>query len=249
MRAKTFAQITLYDGSGQVIYSTLPFPQYLASDTASQTISFKNISSTKRDISSQRDFDMANIPFSEILGVWEVRGNHELGVLGVALSQNAIVQASVNSRWHIFFLIVSANFVIILVGINLANTITRPLIQLVEASVQVSKGDLGVQVSARTNDEIAILTESFNSMVISIEQSQKELLNAYDNTLEGWAKALELRDKETQGHSERVIEFTIQLALEMGIHEDALTTFAEGLFFTTLARWAFLTPFCTRKDA
>jgi putative nucleotidyltransferase with HDIG domain len=228
LRAKTFAQITLYDKSGQVIYSTLPFPQDLASKTASQTISFKNISSTKRDISSQRDITVANISFSEILGSWEVRGNHELGVLGVALSQNAIVQASANSRWRIFFLVVTALFLIILIGINLADTITRPLIQLVRASVQVSRGDLDVQVSTRTNDEISILTESFNSMVASLHQSQKELLEAYDNTLEGWAKALELRDKETEGHSQRVIELTIQLAAEMGIHGETLANVRRG---------------------
>jgi putative nucleotidyltransferase with HDIG domain len=228
LRAKTFAQITLYDKSGQVIYSTLPFPQELASKTASQTISFKNISSTKRDISSQRDLTVANISFSEILGSWEVRGNHELGVLGVALSQNAIVQASTNSRWRIFFLVVTALFLIILIGINLADTITRPLIQLVRASVQISRGDLDVQVSMRTNDEISILTESFNSMVASLHQSQKELLTAYDNTLEGWAKALELRDKETEGHSQRVIELTIQLATEMGIHGETLANVRRG---------------------
>ncbi len=228
MRTKTFAQINLYDQSGLVIYSTLPFPQNLTPEAAAQTISFKDISSMKRDISSQRDITVANIPFSEILGVWEVRGNHELGVLGVALSQNAIVQASANSRWSIFFLVVTALFLIIFIGINLADTITRPLIQLVRASVQVSRGDLGVQVSTRTNDEISILTDSFNTMVASLHQSQKELLTAYDNTLEGWAKALELRDKETEGHSERVMELTIQLAAEMGFHGDVLANIRRG---------------------
>jgi putative nucleotidyltransferase with HDIG domain len=54
------------------------------------------------------------------------------------------------------------------------------------------------------------------------------LINAYDDTLEGWAKALELRDKETQGHSERVIELTIQIASEMGIHGEALTNIRRG---------------------
>ena len=225
---KTFAQISLYDQSGQVIYSTLPFPQNLTPEAAAQTLSFKDIKSTKRDISSQRDLTVANIPFSEILGAWEVRGNHELGVLGVALSQNAVVQASANSRWNIFILVVTALFLIILIGINLADTITRPLIQLVRASVQVSRGDLDVQVSTHTNDEISILSESFNTMVASLHQSQKELLTAYDNTLEGWAKALELRDKETEGHSERVMELTIQLAAEMGFHGEALTNIRRG---------------------
>ena len=228
MQAKTFAQITVYDKSGQVISSTLPFPHDLDPEAAARTLSFKNISSTKRDISNQRDVTVANIPFTEILGGWEVRGNHELGVLGVALSQNAVVQTSARSQWSIFFLVVTALFLIILIGINLADTITRPLLQLVRASVLVSRGDLDVRIDMRTNDEISILTDSFNAMVTSLHQSQKELLTAYDTTLEGWAKALELRDKETKGHSERVVDLTLQLAAETGIHEEAMPNLRRG---------------------
>jgi len=50
----------------------------------------------------------------------------------------------------------------------------------------------------------------------SLQQTQ-ELLNAYNATLEGWALALELRDKETQGHSKRIAEQTIRLARRMGL--------------------------------
>jgi HD-GYP domain-containing protein (c-di-GMP phosphodiesterase class II) len=228
LRSKTFAQITLYDHTGKVIYSTLPFPQDIEPEVAAQTVSLKDLSSTKRNLASQRDFDVSNIPFAEILGAWEVRGNHELGVLGVALSQNAVVQSSISSRWRIFFLVASANFLIILVGINLANTITRPLLQLVQASAKVARGNLDVQVRAQTNDEISILTESFNSMVASLSQTQKDLINAYDSTLEGWAKALELRDKETEGHSERVTDLTIRLAQAMGIQGEALVNIRRG---------------------
>jgi putative nucleotidyltransferase with HDIG domain len=228
IRSKTFAQITLYDHAGKVLYSTLPFPHDIAPETVAQVISFKDISSRKRDLSGQRELDVANIPFAEILGSWEVRGNQELGVMGVALSQNAVVQASSVSRWRIFLLVASANFLVILVGINLANTITRPLLQLVQASVKVSKGDLDVQVNPGTNDEISILTESFNTMVASLGQSQKDLLKAYDSTLEGWAKALELRDKETEGHSERVTELTVSLAQKMGFQGEALVNIRRG---------------------
>jgi putative nucleotidyltransferase with HDIG domain len=115
-----------------------------------------------------------------------------------------------------------------LVGINLANRITRPLLQLVQASMKVSKGNLDVQVRAETNDEISILTESFNTMVASLSQSQKDLIKAYDNTLEGWAKALELRDKETEGHSERVTNLTVKLAEAMGIGGEALVNIRRG---------------------
>jgi putative nucleotidyltransferase with HDIG domain len=228
MRFKTFAQVSLYDPSGKVIYSTLPFPQDLTPEVALQTVSYKDTGSSKRDLSPQREIDIANIPYAEILGVWEVRGDHELGVLGVALSQNAVVQASQGSRWRIFLLVATANLLIILVGISLANTITRPLIQLVQASIRVSEGDLDVKIPTRSNDEISVLTESFNTMVASLNRSQNELLRSYDDTLEGWANALELRDKETQGHSKRVTQLTVRLAEEMGIHGEALVNIRRG---------------------
>jgi putative nucleotidyltransferase with HDIG domain len=228
VRSKTFAQITYYDHTGHVIYSTLPSPIDIAPELAAQTISFKDIQSTRRTLPIQRDLNVANIPFAEILGSWEVRGNQELGVLGVALSQNAVVQSSTSSRWRIFFLVAAANFLVILVGIHLANRITRPLLQLVQASMKVSRGNLDVQVSTETNDEISILTESFNTMVASLNQSQKDLINAYDSTLEGWAKALELRDKETEGHSERVTKLTVQIAETVGIEGEALLNVRRG---------------------
>jgi putative nucleotidyltransferase with HDIG domain len=228
MRSKTFAQITYYDRTGHVIYSTLPSPMDIAPELAAQTISFKDIQSTRRSLPNQRDLNVANIPFAEILGSWEVRGDQELGVLGVALSQNAVVQSSTSSRWRIFFLVASANFLVILVGVHLANRITKPLLQLVQASMTVSKGNLDVQVKSETNDEISILTESFNAMVASLSQSQKDLINAYDSTLEGWAKALELRDKETEGHSERVTDLTVKIAEAVGVYGEALINVRRG---------------------
>jgi putative nucleotidyltransferase with HDIG domain len=46
-----------------------------------------------------------------------------------------------------------------------------------------------------------------------------ELADAYDETLEGWARALELRDRETEGHSRRVTDLTVKLARFIGVSE------------------------------
>ncbi len=43
-----------------------------------------------------------------------------------------------------------------------------------------------------------------------------EVSGAYEQTIEGWAKALELKDHETEGHSRRVVELTVTIAREMG---------------------------------
>lgn len=222
IRFKTFAQISLYDDSGRVIYSTLPFPRDLSPDLAGQVIVSKDESSIVRDL------EVTNIRYSEILGSWEVRRENQIGVLGVALSKNAVVQTSTASRLQIFLLVATANFLIILVGINLANRITKPLLRLVQASVKVTEGDLNVVIEPQSNDEITVLTESFNAMVVSLNQSQRELLQTYDDTLEGWAKALELRDKETEGHSERVTNLTVRLAGEMGLDWKTLINVRRG---------------------
>lgn len=55
-----------------------------------------------------------------------------------------------------------------------------------------------------------------------------ELKLAYDATLEGWAHALELRDKETQGHSLRIANMTLELANRMGYKEQGLENVRRG---------------------
>ncbi len=61
-----------------------------------------------------------------------------------------------------------------------------------------------------------------------VRSRTQELAEAYDVTLEGWAKALELRDKETEGHSRRVTETTVTVARTMGIEEEELDQIRRG---------------------
>ncbi len=56
----------------------------------------------------------------------------------------------------------------------------------------------------------------------------RDLKQAYDATLEGWAHALELRDKETQGHSLRITKMTLELAKRMGFNQDSLENIRLG---------------------
>lgn len=48
-----------------------------------------------------------------------------------------------------------------------------------------------------------------------------QLVLAYDTTLDGWARALELRDEATEGHTRRVTELTLRLARALGIADEA----------------------------
>jgi PAS domain S-box-containing protein len=56
----------------------------------------------------------------------------------------------------------------------------------------------------------------------NLQQSNSELIQAYDATIEGWSRALDLRDKETEGHSQRVTEGAVKLARAFGLSEAEL---------------------------
>jgi len=55
-----------------------------------------------------------------------------------------------------------------------------------------------------------------------------ELIRAYDSTIEGWARALELRDMETEGHSRRVVDLTLRLAHMIGCSSEELVHIRRG---------------------
>lgn len=66
------------------------------------------------------------------------------------------------------------------------------------------------------------------SLFDDLQRSNIELTLAYDTTLEGWSKALDLRDKETEGHTQRVTEMTLRLARAMGMSETELVHVRRG---------------------
>jgi putative nucleotidyltransferase with HDIG domain len=57
---------------------------------------------------------------------------------------------------------------------------------------------------------------------MALQQVNDELIAAYDTTLEGWARALDLRDHETEDHCRRVTELTLRLAQAMGLAGEEL---------------------------
>lgn len=68
-----------------------------------------------------------------------------------------------------------------------------------------------------------------NAMLFNeIQSSNTEITLAYDSTLVGWSRALDLRDKETEGHSQRVTEIALQIARAVGLAESELVHIRRG---------------------
>lgn len=61
-----------------------------------------------------------------------------------------------------------------------------------------------------------------------LQHSNRELYLAYDATIAGWSRAMDLRDKETAGHTQRVTELTLELARAVGVNDDELIHIRRG---------------------
>lgn len=76
-------------------------------------------------------------------------------------------------------------------------------------------------------DQAAVAIDSAR-LFEELQESHRELEQAYQATLEGWVRALDLRDKETEGHTQRVTILTERLARSMGVNGEALVHITRG---------------------
>ncbi|MBL8091284.1 MAG: GAF domain-containing protein [Anaerolineales bacterium] len=97
------------------------------------------------------------------------------------------------------------------------------------------------------NDDLEIISSFSNQAAVAIENarlfdglksSNEELQIAYQATLKGWVRALDLRDKETEGHTQRVTSLTLKLATAMGIDGDDLIHIERGALLHDIGKMA-----------
>ncbi len=104
--------------------------------------------------------------------------------------------------------------------------VLRRMLQAEESRFQVmqslhrTQAELEARVLSRTAD----LADANNNLA----DANGRLNEAYDATIEALSRALDYRDRETQGHSERVMMLTLRLARTLGCTEESLTQIRRG---------------------
>jgi putative two-component system response regulator len=61
-----------------------------------------------------------------------------------------------------------------------------------------------------------------------LREANTQLLSAYEATIEGWSHALDLRDRETEGHSRRVTQLTVKLAQALSMGDEEIMHIRRG---------------------
>lgn len=78
-----------------------------------------------------------------------------------------------------------------------------------------------------------------NAMMFrELQRSNVELSMAYDATIEGLSRALDLRDKETEEHTRRVSDTTVKLAAQLGVGDSNLVHIRRGAILHDIGKVA-----------
>ncbi|MBW6474281.1 MAG: HD domain-containing protein [Anaerolineaceae bacterium] len=248
LREETLAQITLYDFEGKVLASSFTAPLEL-DDQEVRNVVLNQANASFIRSSSSRDMNVRNIGYRELLTSWKVRGESNLGVMGVALGETFLVSTTKVTRLQITIMTGLLLLLVIMFGVNLSILITHPILQLVDASKKVKAGDLEVNVKSVSKDELALLTENFNQMIISMRDSKNQILASYDSTLEGWSKALEYRNEETKGHTDRVLELMVKAARGLGIEESKMDHIRRGALLHDIGKMGIPDMILNKPDS
>lgn len=119
---------------------------------------------------------------------------------------------------------------------KLRSILCAPL-KLKNESIGVIFVDSRMHVGLFRESDLEMLSAFANQAAVAIDNARlfeglqsanKELIDAYHDTLKGWALALEMRDRETEGHTQRVTSLTLVLAKKMGIDGEELEQIERG---------------------
>lgn len=102
------------------------------------------------------------------------------------------------------------------IGLFFARRITVPITNFIRSVLIIARGNFKEKIDIRANNEIGQLAETFNYMVKQLDLYDKNMRRLFMSAIASLAAAIDERDPYTRGHSERVTEYSLAMADEMG---------------------------------
>jgi class 3 adenylate cyclase len=164
------ANIAVYDLLTGLPLSTTHEPEQLSDLALSEDEIAKALDADDGQ-SPVRLIDVSGTEYFEVLTPFVARqGSQEFGILGVSLLRIEFAAGDTDTPQLVIRICAVALAAIVLIGLLISNSITRPLIALVNASSEIAKGNLDTSVVESGSDEIGVLARTFNQMVDGLKE-------------------------------------------------------------------------------
>ena len=183
------ARVTLYDTEGNVLDTSLgggemginalyqdtpdKFGEVMA-QLAESPAQYELVTHTAVTQVPLRRLTVLDQQYVLAYGDWRLRGQ-SFGMVSVALPSNFIVSTIAVSREQFTAVFSLAIVAVFIGGFLIARHITNPINHLVDTAVAVTKGDLNRRSNLQVNDEIGLLSRSFDRMTTTLADQNQEL--------------------------------------------------------------------------
>lgn len=189
LKSISLADVIFYDHAGKIIASTLPGQ---IENTTPESTFFLDPASLNAILTSSNvvygeNKRVSNRPYSIARDVLQV-GRDRIGVFGVILPLDFVVDASITNRNFYIILFTVVVLVVVALGYVISRLIINPLQKLLLASQAVAGGDLNQRTGINAGDEIGELAHTFDEMTARLQARTAELEKTY-NVLEQMDRA------------------------------------------------------------
>jgi signal transduction histidine kinase len=198
LSSQALADIWVLDSDGDLLSSTLPEPV-----EGYEVLEMHPAAVQATDASVRRDFDLNQRPFQAVFSPLVIR-RQSVGVLGVALPSNYIVDTEATSRnWFAAVFSIGTTAVIV-VGYLLARSIIDPILRLREVSQAVASGDLSQSTGIQADDEIGELAVAFDTMTLRLRERTEEAAHLYAETVQRNTELAEINTRLQQTQAQLI---------------------------------------------
>ena len=145
------------------------------------------------------------------------KNNLAVAILGIDIDASDVYLTERGLLYRgIFVLLMGVIFSLVLGSIFSARIIS-PIKKLIDGTKHIAEGDLEYRVKIPSQDEIGRLASSFNDMTASLADAREKLHEYFYRMVQAMVRSLEAKDPYTRGHSDRVSEYSFEIAIKMGI--------------------------------
>jgi len=143
--------------------------------------------------------------------------NQAIAILGIDIDASDVYLTERGLLYRGIFVLLIGIIFSLLLGIIFSARIISPIKRLIDGTKHIAGGDLEYRVKIPSQDEIGQLAASFNDMTASLADAREKLHEYFYRMVQAMVRSLEAKDPYTRGHSDRVSEYSYNIAIKMGI--------------------------------
>lgn len=155
--------IFILDPQGNILTHTFgeAFPEELLKANSVSSIEKSHLTAFRTEVGVVRDVAVPIL-------------NGKLGIARVGMDEQGLRKAVITMVWSLIATALFVSALGIAAAVILTRVLTRPIRELVSLTQKVTHGNLSVQGVVRSEDEIGVLTQAFNTMTISLGENHRE---------------------------------------------------------------------------